>query len=42
MVLGIDTMIEYIHKLIKEITDINQEILDDEALTNDKEALDKL
>ncbi|KAJ1152724.1 hypothetical protein NDU88_005499 [Pleurodeles waltl] len=42
MVLGIDTALEHINNLEKEIADLVREILDDTALTNARQALEDL
>ncbi|KAJ1134857.1 hypothetical protein NDU88_001303 [Pleurodeles waltl] len=42
MVLGIDTALEHLNKLEKEIADLVREILDDTALTNTCQALEDL
>ncbi|KAJ1193494.1 hypothetical protein NDU88_002791 [Pleurodeles waltl] len=42
MVLGVETALEEIKKLMKEIAEIKKEILDNKALVNAKEALNRL
>ncbi|KAJ1175125.1 hypothetical protein NDU88_000416 [Pleurodeles waltl] len=42
MGLGVDTALEEVQKLVKEIADLKKEILDNKALGNAREALERL